>query len=58
MEQLLLQLNQVGLQLKLNEQGLKSVLFKRLGGKALQVIQSTMELMNLQMDTISFTQLV
>ena len=58
MEQLLLQLNQVGLQLKLNEQGLKSVLFKRLGGKALQVIQSTMELMNLAMDTISFTQLV
>lgn len=58
MEQLLLQLNQVGLQLKLNEQGLKSVLFKRLGGKALQVIQSTMELMALAMDTITFTQLV
>ena len=32
MEQLLLQINQAGLQLKLNEAGLISVLFKRLGG--------------------------
>ena len=58
MEQLLLQINQAGLQLKLNEAGLISVLFKRLGGKALQVIQSQMQLLNLSMDTIKFTQLV
>ena len=58
MEQLLLHVNQVGLQLKLNEAGLISVLFKRLGAKALQVIQSQMQLLGLSMDSIKFTQLV
>ena len=58
MEQLLLHVNQVGLQLKLNEAGLISVLFKRMGGKALQVIQSQMQLLGISMDTIKFNQLV
>ena len=58
MEQLLVHINQVGLQLKLNEAGLISVLFKRLGGKALNVIQSQMQLLGLSMDRIMFKQLV
>ena len=58
MEQLLVHVNQVGLQLKLNEQGLISILFKRLGGKALNVIQSQMQLLGLTMDRIGFKQLV
>ena len=58
MEQLLVHVNQVGLQLKLNEAGLISILFKRLGGKALNVIQSQMQLLGLSMDRIMFKQLV
>ena len=58
MEQMFVQINQVGLQMKLSERGLKSVLFKKLSGTALQVIQAQMVLLNLNMTDISFTHLV